>query len=433
AQASPAELAGADGRRGQFYFNYVLQPIKNASGQVAAIFMEGNDVTAAVKANHALREASRRKDEFLAMLAHELRNPLAPISAAADLLAVAGRDPDLVARMSAIIARQVEHMTGLVDDLLDVSRVTRGLIRLHEQPLDIVSVVGDAVEQVRGLFLARHQHLTLHLPAEAALVSGDRARLVQVLANLLNNAAKYTPEKGRIELRAEVEGQEVEIAVQDDGVGIAPELLPHVFDLFTQAERSLDRTQGGLGLGLALVRSMVELHGGSVHAQSDGPGAGSRFVVRLPCLGTQAAVADARREPVKPAPPRAPMRLLVVDDNVDAANSLCLLLEALGHHAMVEHDAHGALARARSERPQLLFLDIGLPDMDGLELARRLRAMPETADAMFVAVTGYGQPEDQVRTQAAGFDHHMTKPVKLPAILALIDECARRNVVSRAR
>ncbi|NUS38623.1 MAG: PAS domain-containing protein [Lysobacter sp.] len=429
ADAAPVQFVRPDGRREQYFFNYVLQPIKNPSGQVAGIFMEGNDVTAAVRANHALRAANRRKDEFLAMLAHELRNPLAPISAAADLLAVTGHDPDVVRQSSAIIARQVRHMTGLVDDLLDVSRVTRGLIRLQEQPFDIVSIIGDAVEQVRGLFQARRQHLTLHLPAQAATVLGDRTRLVQIVANLLNNAAKYTAEEGHVEVRAAVLGDEIDITVQDDGVGIAPELLPHVFDLFTQAERSLDRTQGGLGLGLALVKSLVDLHGGRVEAESDGPGTGSRFVVRLPRATVPAPKSPQdRRERIVGSP--RPLRLLVVDDNVDAAESLCLLLQALGHHAMVEHDAIGALERAQRERPQLLFLDIGLPEVDGLELARRLRALPETAEATIVAVTGYGQPEDQERTRQAGFDHHMTKPVKLPEILALIEASARKAVES---
>jgi len=427
AQAAPVHLLRGDGQWHEYFFNYVFQPIKNASGGVTGIFIEGNDVTAAVRANQELRAASRRKDEFLAMLAHELRNPLAPISAAADLLALAGTDADLVRQTSAIIARQVAHMTGLVDDLLDVSRVTRGLIRLQEQPLEIGSVVADAIEQVRALLLAKHQHLALHLPTQASTVSGDRTRLVQVFANLLNNAAKYTPEGGHIDVRVEVRGNEVEFSVQDDGVGIASDLLPHVFDLFTQAERSPDRSQGGLGLGLALVKSLSELHGGSVAAHSAGLDRGSRFVVRLPRSSDVAARSPGAGDTAAARARHASLRMLVVDDNVDAAKALCLLLEALGHTVSAEHDARSAVERARRERPAMLFLDIGLPDVDGLELARCLRAMPETADAVFVAVTGYGQADDKARTRDAGFDHHMTKPVKLTAIVALIDEYVRAH------
>lgn len=428
ALASPAMLRDANGRLQQLYFNYVMQPIKNAAGDVSAIFMEGNDVTAGVLANQHLHDANRRKDEFLAMLAHELRNPLSPISAAADLLALRGTDPEVVRKTSEIIGRQVRHMTDLVDDLLDVSRVTRGLIRLQDQPLDIVSVVDDAVEQVRGLVQSRRQHLTLHLPAQPAMVIGDRTRLVQVIANLLNNAAKYTPERGHLDVRAEVIDGEVEIAVEDDGTGIAPDLLPRVFDLFAQAERSLDRAQGGLGLGLALVKSLVELHGGDVEAHSAGPGAGSRFVVRLPVMGAHAPVTAAGSLQAKAAEASlAPLSVLVVDDNTDAALSLGMLLGAMGHAVVVEHSAKAALANAMRQTPQVAFLDLGLPEVDGYELARQLRAEPGTADALLVAVTGYGAAEDRARSAAAGFDHHLTKPVAIDDILGLLRKVARNQ------
>jgi len=426
AQASPAMLRDANGQLRQFYFNYVLQPIKTAAGDVSAIFMEGNDVTAGVLANQRLHDANRRKDEFLAMLAHELRNPLSPISAAAELLALRGTDPDVVRRTSEIIGRQVRHMTDLVDDLLDVSRVTRGLIRLQEQPLDIVSVVGDAVEQVRGLVQSRRQQLSLHLPAQPAMVLGDRTRLVQVVANLLNNAAKYTPERGHVEVRVEVIDGAVRVAVEDDGTGIAPDLLPRVFDLFAQAERSLDRAQGGLGLGLALVKSLVELHGGDVEASSAGVGAGSRFVVRLPAMDADSSTrpegGSAARATDAPPPP---LRILVVDDNVDAAMSLGMLLEAMGHDVVVEHDAAAADASAQRKAPQIAFLDLGLPEVDGYELARRLRARAGSADALLVAVTGYGAAEDRARSAAAGFDHHLTKPVAIDDILGLLRKVSR--------
>jgi CheY-like chemotaxis protein len=356
------------------------------------------------------------------MLAHELRNPLAPISSAADLLRLAGPQTELVRQTSEIITRQVRHMTALVDDLLDVSRVTRGLVTLQKTTLDLNDVLADAIEQVRDLVQSKRQHLALHLPAGAAVVDGDRTRLVQVFANILSNASKYTPENGHIDVRLDVREEHVEFSVRDDGVGMSPELLPHAFELFTQGERSADRSQGGLGLGLALVKSLVELHAGRVLAYSDGPDRGSTFVVRLPRLAvTMPDEAVSRNAGVTP---RAPLRLLVVDDNADAAKVLSLLLEALGHEAIVEHDAQRAIERAREQAPEMLFLDIGLPDMTGYELARRLRALPQTANAVFVAVTGYGQPGDRQRALQAGFDHHMVKPLDLAKLHELLDDHA---------
>ncbi len=426
--ASPVRLDRGGQELEERFIDFVYQPIKDAAGKVTGIFVVGNDVTNAVVANNQLRAANRRKDEFLAMLAHELRNPLAPISAAADLLRKAGPDPDLVRRIGDILNRQVKHMAGLVDDLLDVSRVTRGLITLQRERLDLNIAVADALEQVSSLIQSKHQHLALDVPPGATIVEGDRTRLVQVFANLLNNAAKYTPEQGTIRVSLAVRQEEVEFSVQDDGGGIAPDLLPHVFDLFTQAERTPDRAEGGLGLGLALVRSLVELHGGQVSAHSDGPGHGSRFVVRLPrkarMPSMQAGKASAVANTDAPTQDEA-LRLLVVDDNADAAEVLCMLLAALGQHAQIEHDGGRALERCRELSPQIAFLDIGLPDMDGYELARRLRAQPETADAMLVAVTGYGQTQDKVRAHEAGFDHYVVKPVKLEEIVVLLAQYAR--------
>ena len=418
--ASPVNLMRG-GKLEELFVDFVFQPIKDKSGTVTGIFIEGNDVTDAVVANNELRAANRRKDDFLAMLAHELRNPLAPISAASDLLRVAGNRPESVAEVSDILNRQVRHMTGLVDDLLDVSRVTRGLIVLQSDSLDINGVVLDAAEQVRSLVDSKRQRLTLALLPSPAYVVGDRTRLVQVFANLMNNAAKYTPEHGAIEVGLDLYEGEIAATVQDDGGGITEALLPHLFDLFTQAERTPDRAQGGLGLGLALVKSLVELHSGTVSAFSDGPGRGSRFEVRLP----RAAGLATPQALQAPAPGNATerssaLRLLVIDDNRDAAVVLSMLLEALGNEVHVEHDGQRALELARALSPDILFLDIGLPDMDGFELARRLRAMPETADAMLVAVTGYGQPEDKARSQLAGFDHHVVKPVYLDEIEQLL-------------
>ncbi len=423
--ASPVKLLRGGKELEERFIDFVYQPIKDAAGKVTGIFVEGNDVTNAVLANNELRAANRRKDEFLAMLAHELRNPLAPISSAAELLLMAGPDTELVRRISDILNRQVKHMTGLVDDLLDVSRVTRGLIALQTEMMDLNVIIADAVEQARPLIESKHQHLTFDIPAHPIIMEGDRMRLVQTFANLLNNASKYTPEHGNIEVSLDLHDQEIELTVQDDGGGIDLDLLPHVFDLFTQAERTPDRAQGGLGLGLALVKSLVELHAGSVSAHSDGPGMGSRFVVRLP------RTPDHSGSEVLPGPAggeattrSSALRLMVVDDNNDAAVVLGMLLKALGHEAYIEHDGQSALERARELAPEILFLDIGLPDMDGYELARRLRAIPETAGAMLVAVTGYGQTDDRERARQAGFDRHVVKPVYLDEIEALLDEYA---------
>ncbi|WP_323144071.1 hybrid sensor histidine kinase/response regulator [Massilia phyllosphaerae] len=379
------------------------------------------DISERKAAEEKLRAADQRKDEFLAMLAHELRNPLAPISAAADLLKIGRLDEARVRHSSAIIGRQVKHMTSLVDDLLDVSRVTRGLVTLARAPVAARTIVDEAIEQVRPMFEARRQHLAVDLPDPDATVMGDKARLVQVLANLLNNASKYSPEGRRIEVGARSDGTRLLLSVRDEGIGMEAALTTHVFDLFTQAQRSSDRSQGGLGLGLALVKHLVELHGGTVACSSAGPGQGSRFDVALPLADImKETAAGAPEGGLAPAAP-APLRLLVVDDNVDAAATLGMLLEACGYAVEVENDSRSALARALAAPPQAALLDIGLPDMDGNELARRLRADPATRDMVLVAVTGYGQEQDRKAALEAGFDHHLVKPVdmeKLTEVLA---------------
>jgi PAS domain S-box-containing protein len=389
----------------------------DASGRPHSISGIALDVTERKRAEEELRIADRRKDEFLAMLAHELRNPLAPIRNAAELLNLIQIDEPRVQMTSEIIARQVDHMTGLIDDLLDVSRVTRGFIALEKETFEIGEIVAGAVEQVRSLVETRGHRLSVQPPSEPMRIHGDRTRLIQVLTNLLNNAAKYTPNGGSIDLRIVAEKEQVVLRIRDSGVGISADLLPHVFELFSQAERSPDRSQGGLGLGLALVKSLVELHDGSVAAYSDGVGKGSEFVVRLPRLVEPAIVRpEERRGSAQPRAPAA-LRLLVVDDNADAANSLAMLLETWGHAVSVEHNAFAALERAKAEAPQIMLLDIGLPDMDGYALARRLRELPQTAQAVLIALTGYGQMEDRRRTRDAGFDHHLVKPTN-PAQLA---------------
>jgi CheY-like chemotaxis protein len=313
-------------------------------------------------------------------------------------------------------------MTALIDDLLDVSRVTRGLAKLDRAPLDLAQVVADAVEQVTPLIEARRHRLALRLPDRPAIVDADRKRLVQVLTNLLNNAVKYTPEGGQLAVEVEADsGSEVRLVVTDNGIGMAPELVNRAFDLFAQAERSADRASGGLGLGLALVKSLVELHGGTVSCESEGLGRGSRFVVSLPHRGDREA-ADGQPDTGAATAREGALRILIVDDNEDAADTLAMLLEASGHQVLVEHAPEQAIVRAHEAGPQVCLLDLGLPGMDGAELARRLRAQPETAQAMLVAVTGYGQDSD--RAHEAGFDHHLVKPVDLGRLQAVLDAYA---------
>jgi PAS domain S-box-containing protein len=401
--------------------NLIRIPGQEKYSSVLAISV---DVSKRKRAEEALREADRRKDEFLAMLAHELRNPMAPIRAAADLLESRELAPEQRRRTSQIISRQVRHMTGLVDDLLDVSRVTRGLVELQKVRLDVKQVIADAVEQTRPLMETKRHRLVVELAFDAAQVLGDHKRLVQVLSNLLGNAAKYTPAEGRIEVTMGATDEQVVLAVADNGIGIAPELQARIFDLFAQADRSPDRSQGGLGIGLALVRSLVELHGGGVACHSEGLGSGSRFIVTLP-RSTGLDMPAAAQGDTALVAPAAARRVLVVDDNVDAAQMLGMCLEAAGHAVMIEYGPQQALERARTGLPEVCILDIGLPGMDGNELARRLRAQPETSKATLIALTGYGQEQDRQNAMAAGFDHHLVKPVAAPELLALVAERRR--------
>ncbi|WP_313176043.1 ATP-binding protein [Massilia sp.] len=403
------------------YIDFVYQPIRDPHGNVVGIFVEGSDVTPRKQVEDELRAANRQKDQFLAMLAHELRNPLAPITTAAHLLKMGTLDARAVRNASEIISRQAEHMTSLVNDLLDVSRVTRGLVTLEKEELDLNTIVAGALEQVRPLIEAKRHALTMELSGEPVHVLGDRTRLVQVLSNILNNAAKYTPAGGQIALRVFAHGDRVTVTVTDNGIGIEPDVLPYIFDLFTQAERTPDRSQGGLGIGLALVKSLIVLHGGTVDARAapDG-GRGSEFEICVPRLEVEAEAPVAHA--AENAPQQAPLRVLVVDDNQDAAELLGTLLEVQGHAVSVEYDGRGALQRARQVRPQVMLLDIGLPDTDGYALARQLRAIPELQDAVLVALTGYGQAEDQRLAVEAGFNHHLVKPADLNRVAEILAE-----------
>ncbi len=375
------------------------------------------DVTEAVEAEEALRQADRRKDEFLATLAHELRNPLAPISNAVHLM----RRPDgrrSADRMVEMVGRQVRQIVRLVDDLMDVSRITQGKLELRKEPLSLAEVLSMAVEtSIPSVEAGRHE-LAVSLPEETLMLDADKVRLTQVFGNMLNNAAKYTDRGGRIWLGAWRDGDECVISVRDTGIGIPPEKLPHVFEMFAQAHRDSARGQAGLGIGLTMVKSLIELHGGSVEARSDGPGQGSEFIVRLPLAG-----APAPAQQGGDSGPEALLegrRLLVVDDNGDAAESLALLLHAVGAEVRTAHDGPAGLAQAAAFRPQAVLLDLGMPGMDGFEVARRLRLDPAQAGLVIVALTGWGQEEDRRRTRAGGFDHHLTKPVDIDALLDIL-------------
>ena len=400
-------LRSATGEFRTFYSR--AAPLRDETGKIVQWFGTNTDVTEIKAAQDELKAANQRKDEFLAMLAHELRNPLAPISTAAEILKMGRIDETRVKQTASIIDRQVTHMTKLVDDLLDVSRVTRGLVTMRADVVNINDLVAEAVEQMHSQFEAKKHELVVQPADEPYYVKGDRTRLIQVIANLLNNAARYTPSNGKIVLRVTAQSGQAYLSITDNGIGLSPTLIPHIFELFTQGERSSDRVQGGLGLGLALVKSLVELHAGTVTANSQGVGKGSEFVIRLPCVGEAVHLRQPPSESHTAQETKNGLALMVVDDNQDAAQMLALLLETLGHRVWVSNDGHDALVTAQRAAPCMLFLDIGLPDMDGYELARRLRGAKETASSVLVAVTGYGQLEDKERALKSGFDHHLVK------------------------
>ncbi|HEY4231839.1 MAG TPA: ATP-binding protein [Lacipirellulaceae bacterium] len=380
------------------------------------------DVTQQYLAESALREADRRKDEFLAMLAHELRNPLAPIRSCLELVRVGQSDESVAQDAWSVIDRQVRQLTRLVDDLLDVSRVTRGMIELRKERVELSALIQSALETSRPLIDAANHELTVSLPPEPIVLDADPTRIAQVFANLLNNSAKYTPPGGRIQIQARQVGPNVVVVVRDNGVGISREGRDCVFDMFRQVDRSLERSQGGLGIGLTVVRRLVELHDGTVTVQSDGPGAGSEFIVELP-------VASAHRVPKKisPASPQArlsKLRVLVVDDNRDAGQTLSQILQIKGHDVRLAHDGAEAIDAAAEFEPQLILMDVGMPEMNGYEATRRIRQMPFGSDITIVALTGWGQTEDRERSADAGCSGHLVKPVDFAALERLIADVA---------
>jgi len=382
-----------------------------------------------VRSTEALREADRRKSEFLATLAHELRNPLAPIRNALELLRLGAGKPVLMDKVRATMERQVAHMVHLINDLLDIARISSGKVVLKVERVDLQSVIASAVETSMPLIDAAGHRLALDLPGEPLWMDGDAVRLSQVLSNLLSNAAKYTPQDGRIEVAAAVDGEMALIRVRDTGIGLAPESLDSVFDMFAQAPHSIGISKGGLGIGLSLVRHLVTLHGGRVVASSPGPGLGSTFTIRLPlAAGARAEALQAATESAGgPQRMAGPLRILVTDDNVDAADTLAFLLREKGHEVHVAYDGEEAVRAAASFLPGLAFLDIGMPRMDGYQAARTLRTLPGLDKLHLVALTGWGTEEDRARTRAAGFDHHLLKPASLEhvdAILAAMPPCA---------
>lgn len=395
-------------------------PFLDESGDLSGAVNVLVDISDRKVIEKSLKDADRRKDEFLAILAHELRNPLAPMRNALELMQPGTSDAATMEEARTLMERQLEHMVRLVDDLMDVSRITRNKLALRKAPVELAAVVQSAVESVRPLIEASRHTLEVKLPEEPVYLDADQTRLSQALQNLLNNAAKYTEPNGQISLKATVEGAEAVIRVSDTGIGIPAEMLPRIFEMFTQDDRTLERSQGGLGIGLNLVRGLVEMHGGTVEAHSGGRGMGSEFVVRLPVLEDYVPAALRSSVDSEPAAKEASWRILVVDDNRDAANSLGILLRLAGNEIKVAYDGLQALDAAMEFRPDIIFLDIGLPGMSGHDVARSIREQP-WGEAMFlIALTGWGQDEDRKRSTDAGFNLHMVKPVDPASLRSLL-------------
>jgi signal transduction histidine kinase/ActR/RegA family two-component response regulator len=416
-----------------------VSPIKDAGGRIIGASKIARDITQRKRdekslqelysaaereianrerAETALRENDRRKDEFLATLAHELRNPLAPIRQAALVSKAASATEGQKRWAHEVINRQVQNMALLLDDLLDISRVTRGMLELRKEPAELAAVVDAAVETARPILDARHHTLSIRLPPEPLVFNADPLRLAQVLSNLLTNAAKYTDPNGHIELRAAVTTGELLISVTDSGIGITAEALDRIFTMFSQVKSAQDRSEGGLGIGLALAKGLVELHGGQITAHSAGPGRGSEFTVRLPFINDDHRRLDTADDAAHCQALKR--RVLIADDNRDGADSLAMLLRMQGHEVTVVHDGREALAAFDRSHPNVVLLDIGMPELDGYEVAREIRDRAAGADVMLIAVTGWGQRNDKERAQAAGFDNHFTKPVDLAGLEELL-------------
>jgi len=412
-----------------------FRPIRDNEGDVVHIVTVGLDVTDRKQIEQALKDADNRKDEFLATLAHELRNPLAPISTGLQLIKLDAAKSPTVATTCEMMERQLRHMVRLIDDLLDVARISRGQIKLKRVSVQLRTVIEHAVEITSPMFEEAGHELIIRVVDKAVWLDGDHTRLTQVVSNMLNNAAKYTPAGGRIVISGDVEADQVVIRVTDNGIGLSAEILPRVFDLFTQVSRTLDCARGGLGIGLSLVKKLLEMHGGTIEAESPGLGLGSTFTVRLPTVSPPAPcctpVSSRQRAAHSHAP--TPLRILVVDDSADGARSLATLLKTWGHQARVAHDGPEAIEVASSFRPELVFLDIGLPGIDGCEVCRRLQTESGLSGTTFVALTGRGTEEDKTRSRDAGFAYHLVKPcdpVQLEALLEKASDGGEQAVIT---
>jgi PAS domain S-box-containing protein len=413
------------GKDGTFrWFLSRAQPIEDEDGRIERWVGTDTDMTDRLAIEEALRQADRRKDEFLATLAHELRNPLAPIRQAARVSNTPGATETEKRWCHAVIDRQVEHMSLLLDDLLDISRVTRGTLALRIQPTDLRSIISVAVETARPLIDAKSHTLSVEAANDATRFFADPLRVAQVLSNLLTNAAKYTDAHGTIRLSAGYQDGRVEIRVADTGIGISAQALPNLFHMFSQIQSTMDRSEGGLGIGLALAKGLIELHGGSIEAHSAGPGHGSEFVIRVPCV----ALIESGGPDVNGADelmPIAPQRVLIADDNRDAAESLGMLLRMDGHEVIVTHDGPAALSAFRDFHPDIVILDIGMPGQNGYEVARLMRETTGDKPFKLIAVTGWGQDNDREKALNAGFDSHLTKPVDPERLTKLMQDDAR--------
>jgi PAS domain S-box-containing protein len=397
-----------------------ISPIRDDRGRIIGASTIAREITERKRVEQALKDADRRKDEFLAMLAHELRNPLAPLRSSLQVLRMTRSNDKVIDQTRGIMQRQVDHMVRLIDDLLDISRISRGKLELLKQRIPLAAVIDIALETCDPLIKKNHHELIVTMPPHPLFIEADQVRVTQVLDNLLTNASKFTPAGGTIWLKAERDNDQAVISVKDTGCGIAPEMLTSIFEMFAQAQQSLERSQGGLGIGLTLVKRLVEMHGGSVEARSAGLGKGSEFVIRLPLAGS--VIEQHRLSDAKPPPPPAGKRVLVADDNHDAAECLGLMLEMMGNEVRTAHDGQEAVELAETFRPQIILLDLGMPGLSGYDAARLIRQQSWSKNVRLVALTGWGQEEDKQRTRAAGFDHHLVKPAEPELLEKLLAE-----------
>ncbi len=392
-------------------------PVKNARGETVCWFGTNTDIQDRIEFEQSLKDADARKDQFLATLAHELRNPLSPISNALQLWPDVEGDKQELDQLRTVMERQVQQLIRLIDDLMDVSRISRGKITLRRQPVELRALIAGAIEAVRPMVDACDHRLSVTAAEEPIMIHGDAARLTQVFSNILNNAAKYTSPHGAIWVSTEREGDQAVIRVRDNGRGIPPELLHEIFEAFRQVETALDRSHGGLGIGLTLAKQLVELHGGTIEAHSEGPDKGSEFVVRLPVLRAAATTGGAQSPPPAKSPRAMPRhRILVVDDLRESAETLAMVLRSMGQDVTALSDGESAIHWILAHHPDAVLLDIGMPKLDGYEVARRLRQHPELQSMFLVALTGYGQQSDRKRAFEVGFNHHLTKPTNIDAL-----------------